>query len=322
MTQYDVFNGDADGLCALIQMRLAEPMEDAVPVTGVKRDISLLKRVEAVSGDRVLVLDISLDKNRAPLEGMLRRGVSVTYIDHHFAGELPTEGGLDALIDPDPHTCTSLLVNQRLEGQFAHWAVVGAFGDNMNRPATELAAQVGLSEAETATLKELGVCLNYNGYGTSLEDLHFDPAFLYEKLHHYGTPFAFIEGEPEIYRQLLDGYREDMARAGAVAARLAEPDIAVFELPDEVWACRISGVFGNRLANAHPERAHAVLTHNRDGGYTVSVRAPAVRKEKADELCRQFPTGGGRQGAAGINHLPPEALDGFIAAFRETYRTA
>ena len=50
MTHYDVFNGDADGICALQQLRLAEP-RDAVLVTGVKRDIALLDRVPARAGD-------------------------------------------------------------------------------------------------------------------------------------------------------------------------------------------------------------------------------------------------------------------------------
>ena len=43
MTHYDLFNGDADGICALTQYRLAFPAE-SVLVTGVKRDINLLKR--------------------------------------------------------------------------------------------------------------------------------------------------------------------------------------------------------------------------------------------------------------------------------------
>jgi hypothetical protein len=45
MTHYDVFNGDADGICALQQLRLAEP-GTSVLVTGVKRDIGLLARVD------------------------------------------------------------------------------------------------------------------------------------------------------------------------------------------------------------------------------------------------------------------------------------
>jgi hypothetical protein len=50
MADYDVFNGDADGICALVQLRQLEP-RDAILVTGVKRDISLLKQVDAVDGD-------------------------------------------------------------------------------------------------------------------------------------------------------------------------------------------------------------------------------------------------------------------------------
>ena len=67
---YDVFNGDADGICALLQLRLAEPRQ-AQLVTGVKRDINLLSRLEAGRGDRITALDISLDKNRAGLEQAL-----------------------------------------------------------------------------------------------------------------------------------------------------------------------------------------------------------------------------------------------------------
>ena len=63
MKLFDVFNGDADGLCALQQIRLAEPA-DSTLVTGVKRDIALLLRVEAGEGDRVTVLDVSLERIR------------------------------------------------------------------------------------------------------------------------------------------------------------------------------------------------------------------------------------------------------------------
>ncbi len=40
------FNGDADGLCALQQLRLAERVHGTL-VTGVKRDIRLLERIDA-----------------------------------------------------------------------------------------------------------------------------------------------------------------------------------------------------------------------------------------------------------------------------------
>jgi hypothetical protein len=91
-------------------------------------------------------------------------------------------------------------------------------------------------------------------------------------------------------------------------------------LPDVAWARRISGVFGNELANRSPERAHAVLSFTEKGDYQVSVRAPLTNKTGADELCSAFPTGGGRKGAAGINHLPPDNLPAFITAFEQKYR--
>ena len=82
---WDVFNGDADGICGLIQLlgRASESL-----VTGPKRDIQLLQRVDAKAGDRVTVLDISLDKNRH-LKRILETGAEVLYIDHHYAGEIP-----------------------------------------------------------------------------------------------------------------------------------------------------------------------------------------------------------------------------------------
>ncbi len=66
MATIDVFNGDADGLCALHQLRLAEPRQGTL-ITGVKRDIDLVKQVQAQPGDSVTILDISLDKNRDAL---------------------------------------------------------------------------------------------------------------------------------------------------------------------------------------------------------------------------------------------------------------
>jgi len=117
MTNYDVFNGDADGICALLQLRLAEP-KDAVLVTGIKRDINLLHRVHAESGDSITVLDVSLDKNREGLKRALEAGAEILYVDHHQAGEIPQHPRLDVRINQDPNICTSLIVNQILDGRF------------------------------------------------------------------------------------------------------------------------------------------------------------------------------------------------------------
>jgi hypothetical protein len=94
---------------------------------------------------------------------------------------------------------------------------------------------------------------------------------------------------------------------------------AAYLLPDEAWARRVNGIFANKLANDDPMRAHAVITSNRFGEYTISVRAPVANPQGADTLCLRFETGGGRRAAAGINRLPADALDGFLAMFAEQF---
>jgi hypothetical protein len=41
--RYNVFNGDADGICSLVQLRLSIPKNSKL-INGLKRDISLLKK--------------------------------------------------------------------------------------------------------------------------------------------------------------------------------------------------------------------------------------------------------------------------------------
>ena len=164
MTHYDVFNGDADGLCALHQLRLAEPRE-SVLVTGVKRDNALLARVPAGPGDSVCALDIARPGNRDALLALLARGVTVLYVDHHEPGEVPVHALLEATIDTAPDVCTSVLVDRRLRGFARRWAVVAAFGDNLAPTARALGAAAGADEATLARWQALGECLNYNAYG-------------------------------------------------------------------------------------------------------------------------------------------------------------
>jgi oligoribonuclease NrnB/cAMP/cGMP phosphodiesterase (DHH superfamily) len=112
--QIDVFNGDADGVCALVQLRLAQPAK-AKLVSGVKRDIQLLERLSIQKNDSVTVLDISLKKNRIALDRILQQGATVFYVDHHESGDIPQHTNLKAIINTAANTCTSLLVDQYLE---------------------------------------------------------------------------------------------------------------------------------------------------------------------------------------------------------------
>jgi len=313
MTCYDVFNGDADGICALQQLRLQFPRE-AERISGLKRDIDLLQRVDAGAGDEITVLDVSLDKNRDALVQALANGASVFYADHHFPGEIPDSESLDCHIDVAADTCTSLIINRLLNNAQARWAVVGAFGDNFDQLATDLGRAIGLSSSELNALQQLGICLNYNGYGFELEDLLFHPVDLFDRVHPYSDPIDFIEHEGG-YATLLTQYQDDMLRAQNAPADSISASGAVYRLPNEGWARRIVGVMGNDLAKQFPDRAHALLVDMGDGHHRVSVRAPYNRKDGADELCRQFPSGGGRKAAAGINALAQDSVPQFIEQF-------
>ncbi len=317
MACYDLFNGDADGICALHQLRLSDP-RDCELVTGIKRDIALMERLAPASGDRITVLDISLDKNRAPLIAALEAGAQVSYTDHHFAGEIPSHASLDVLIDPAPETCTSLLIDGRLSGAQRPWAVVGAFGDNLHASARRAAEPLGYSEVQLAALEQLGTCLNYNGYGHSLDDLLFHPADLYRAVQPYADPFAFI-AESTDYARLHEGYQADFAQADTLTPDHAEATLALYTLPDAAWARRVSGDLANQLARANPSRAHAMLTLKSPGVFQVSLRAPLENRQGADEVCRQFETGGGRAAAAGINALPEGEVGRLIEVMRKQY---
>ena len=318
MTRYDVFNGDADGLCALQQLRLAEPAPDATLVTGVKRDIGLLERVEAGAGDAVTVLDVSLDVNRDALMRTLEAGATVRYADHHFPGKIPEHPALEVHVDTSPETCTGLIVDALLGGAHRGWAVTAAFGDNLLATARAAAGPLRLDGASLDTLAELGTLLNYNGYGATLDDLHFDPAELSVRLRPYVDPLEFARSD-DAFEALRDGYADDRARVDALAPERETVGSALYVLPDAAWARRIGGVWANELAQASPSRAHALLTGRADGGFVVSVRAPIKARTGADELCRGFETGGGRQAAAGINRLPADELERFAAALSKRY---
>ena len=316
MSIWFVFNGDADGLCAVHQLRLAGA-KPAHIVTGVKRDVRLLERVDAVAGDHVVVADISLDANRSALERLLARDVQVTWFDHHYAGQLPLHDKFAASIIAEPSVCSSLLVDQVLGARYRGWAVTAAFGDNLIEVARGVGRVSKLSSAQLDQLQELGTLMNYNAYGESIADLHVDPAALFARLDGYADPLQFIAGDSFV-SDLRDAMQRDLAAARGAKGLTDTPRSAAFELPDAPWARRVQGVFANQLAAAHPQRAHALLVR-KDDAYVVSVRAPQSNLRGADGLCQAFSSGGGRAGAAGINHLPAADVARFLKAFRHAY---
>ncbi len=320
MQYFDVFNGDADGICALHQLRLAAPRPTAHLITGVKRDIKLLERLplKAGAGDEITVLDVSMSSNHTALLELLNRGCMVFYVDHHFSGDIPDTPLLSAHIDPAPEVCTSMIVDRLLSGRYRPWAVVAAFGDNLHEAARKTAAGLNLAESELGALRELGELLNYNGYGASLDDLHFRPDELYQALHPFADPFDFI-AKSEALGRLRQGFENDMAKARACAP-LEENDAGrIYQFPAASWSKRVAGVFINERAREREDLAHALLVDNGDNTLMVSVRAPLVNRQGADTLCLNFSTGGGRRAAAGINALPEEQSHRFARKFIEVF---
>ena len=210
MSHTYVFNGDADGLCALQQLRLAgsRAANADTLITGVKRDIALLERVVASTGDACTVLDVSLDVNRAALDRLLAAGVFIRYFDHHFAGDIPAHPGLEAHIDLSPSVCTSLLVDRHLGGRSRAWAIVGAFGDSLTAEARALCEAAGIGADAAIRLQELGVAINYNAYGEAIADLHVPPVELADEMLRYPDPLAFAD-ESQTFRRLAAGFLDD-----------------------------------------------------------------------------------------------------------------
>ena len=303
---YDIFNGDADGIIALLQLQLAYPT-DSIKVTGVKRDIQLLKRVNAAPGDCIRVLDISMDKNKDALIKALNDGASVLYFDHHKTGEIPSHDNLTIHVDTEPNTCTSLIVSAQLNHQYHTWAIAAAYGDNLIARADDEANRLGLSDSQKEKLRTLGTVINYNGYGEAISDLHIHPADLFDTLLKYPCPFAVINEPNSIYHQLLKAYEAEIQSAQNASVLHECSVVKVVLLDNAPWSRRISGVYGNELANLSPEKAHLILTHKTNDTYVVSLRAPLNNKQGAGEICSQFETGGGREAAGGINQL--EKLD-------------
>jgi hypothetical protein len=309
--RFDVCNGDADGLCAVLQWRLHEPAA-ATLVTGLKREIDLLQRVPRDAADEVLVCDLSMQRNREALMQLLAAGVAVRYFDHHAAGEVPQHAKLETHLDFGSEVCTSLLMDRHLGGRHRSWAVVGAYGDDLVAAADRLATAAGLDAAQRASLRRLGQAINYNAYGEAADDVLIAPERLYPILARWPDPLNLIAREPIV--DALDAQRlSDLAQAQALPPAWEDERARVIVLPDAPWSRRVIGCLANELASTRPQQAQAVLRTRPSGGFSVSVRAPRATPSGASQLCAAF-GGSGRAAAGGIDALPAQDVDRFIQA--------
>ena len=280
------YNGDADGICSMVQWGLVYGIEGH-RVTGVKRDIELLERVNPTPDDEIIVMDISLARNHARAVELSSQGFDITWFDHHLAGE-PIDG-ITTNIDTSANVCTARIVEKFL-GVESDWAQVALHGD-------------GLSvHSRKPEFKELGELLNYNGYGADLSDLHFHPDDLLLLCLQAKTPQNFMD--TQAFMTLKNGFESDLSNAKNI-----ELNNGYYLLPNEAWARRVVGVMAHRI-NEGGDGPHVIAI---DKGETLQV---SIRgSEGIGELCKMF-GGGGRATAGGIDALPKSEI---TALMKEVY---
>ncbi len=272
------YNGDADGICSMVQWGLVYGIEGH-RVTGVKRDIELLERVNPNIGDDIIVMDISLARNYARAVELSSQGFDITWFDHHLAGE--SIDGITTHIDTSANICTARIVEKVL-GVESDWAQVALHGDGLS---------IHSSKPE---FKELGELLNYNGYGADLSDLHYHPDDLLRLCLEAKTPQVFVE--TSAFADLKAGFESDLEYAQNIAI-----EDGFYLLPNEPWARRVVGVMAHRI-NESGGGPH-VIAIDKGGTFQVSIRG----SKNIGELCKMF-GGGGRATAGGIDALPKRQI--------------
>jgi hypothetical protein len=162
--------------------------------------------------------------------------------------------------------------------------------------------------------------VNYNAYGITLDDLHYNPADLFKILLEYPGPMEFLEDGHEVFETLQAGYKSDWDIAQSAREINVSDAGQILALPNSPASNRISGPFGNALIEEDPDKAFAVLTELSDGAhYRVSVRAPKARSSySAAEFAKVY-GGGGRAAAAGIDQLHSSNLGAFIDHFKTVF---
>ena len=317
MANYDVFNGDTDGIFAWHQLRLAHP-RDATIVTGVKRDVGLVSRVNAGKGDMVTVMDVSHAKNRKDVQRLLDSGAIVEYFDHHDPSELIAHPNITYHINTEPNISTGLIVNSYVKGKNCLWSIATAFGDNHIELAINMAKSEGLDDEQINLLKQIGLVVNYNSYGQTADDLFYSPEEIAEAVKACGSDvFRFTE-QSDIFSTLLENFSNDMASAGCQEPYSINENGVIYTLPNEDCTHRIMGSFSNHLVSTNKDLACAISVLNSDGTYRISVRSSINNPHGAGDLCKKF-GGGGREKAAGINNLPESELEEFKEEFEGTF---
>ena len=311
---YDFFNGDADGMISTHMYRTFIPKQSK-KFTGIKRDIKLLRHATRLTDSIITVFDVSLKSNGDYVERVLQNNNSIRWFDHHDPGDVDFGKKLSSRIDTSPECCTASLVDKYFDGLYRPWTVAAAFGDNLHEQANAL--NPNFNSEQMDTLQKIGETLNYSGYGNTEQDLIAPTIDVYNDMAQYRNPFNYFR-RSRLFHSIHDQMLADKEQLDRSTVLFDEEFGMVVQLPDTVASSRYSGIYSNALAMNNPDKAFAILTLNGDD-FKVSIRAPINRPTGAVTLANQFPTGGGREKASGINVLPQDKIHEFYNHFKETF---
>jgi hypothetical protein len=178
------------------------------------------------------------------------------------------------------------------------------------------------------------VLINYNAYGDEPGDALFEAAELAERMEPCASALDFC-WEQSIIGPMAAQFDADRERFQELAPLVETPAAGAFLVPDQPFGRRYGATWANERVMQNPGQALAVLHPRKDGSYTVSIRSPRDWRggeggegvgtggkavPSAADLAREFPTGGGRKLAAGIDALPADLLERFTDRFREFYK--
>jgi hypothetical protein len=190
------------------------------------------------------------------------------------------------------------------------------YGDNLHEQADKF--NPCFDEITMSKLKEVGETLNYNGYGNEELDLTAHPKDVYIDLKEYESPFEY-RIKSETYNKIHTHMKSDEAELSSSEILHESETGKVILLPNTRASIRYSGIYSNQQTTDSPDEAFAILTSVGGGNYRISIRSPKTNPYGASKLALQFPTGGGREKAAGVNELPKSELNNFIEKFEEVY---
>ena len=315
MKYLDFFNGDADGIISLHQYRMHYPQNSEV-FTGVKRDVELLRHCTDIKKSKFTVFDVSLLSNKDHVNKILSNGNTIRWFDHHEPGETKLGDNFEIFVDTDPNCCTNILVDKYIDGLHRPWTICGAYGDNLHEQAEKL--NPCFNEIYMSYLKEIGETLNYNGYGNQESDLTAHPKDVYLDIKDYESPFEYRK-KSILYNKINTQMKSDESELNSSEVLYSSDSGSIILLPDTKASIRYSGIYSNKQTTDNPNKAFAILTNINDDTYRISIRSPKNNPVGASKLALSFPTGGGREKAAGINELPKTELKKFIDKFEDIY---